>query len=297
MGDSGELAAELACRDGVITTDRAMACGLTPAQIRHRVRTGAWKHVAHGVYRSASHEYSEAALVRAAVAAHGAVADRTTAAWWHGLQGECETPLTLAVRDSRRPATWTECPVDAIVRRYHPTDVIDLRGLAVTALAITVLTAAAQVSDGARVIDRALQRQPVTLADLTAAADRNAGLRGLAEARRLLKIAGGDTESAAERAFLALVKGERITGWVLQYRFGRWPVDIAWPVEKVAVEIDGWSYHHGVDQFDRDRRKRNALSAAHWIVLSFTWHQLTYEPGDCLRQLAEALAERRAELS
>lgn len=70
----------------------------------------------------------------------------------------------------------------------------------------------------------------------------------------------------------------------------------AWPAERIAVEIDGWAFHHGVDRFERDRRKRNALSAAGWIVLAFTWHQLRYEPEYCLRRVVEALAERRAGL-
>lgn len=84
---------------------------------------------------------------------------------------------------------------------------------------------------------------------------------------------------------------------MLQHRFGRWSIDVSWPEEKVAVEVDGWAFHHGVEQFDRDRRNRNALSTAKWIVLSFTWHQLTYEIEECLRQLTDALAERRGEMA
>ncbi len=295
MGDTGALAAALAQTDGVITAQRALACGLSRAQIEYRVRTGAWKQVGRGVFRSASHEYSEAALVRAAVAAHHGVADRTTAAWWHRLVDELPVPVTLACRNPVTQAGWSACAIDQIRRSYHDADVTQVRGLVVTGLAMTVLTAAAAIPDGARLIDRALQRQPVTVAELTAALERNAGLRGLREARRLLAVAGGDTESAAERLFLRLITAERLTGWVCQYRFGVWPVDFAWPAERIAVEIDGWAFHHGVKQFDRDRRKRNALAAAHWIVLSFTWHQLAYEAEDCLRQVAEALAARRLE--
>lgn len=296
MGDSGDIAAVLAENDGVITAQRAIACGLSRTQIRRRVRNGTWKQVGRGVFRSSAHDYTETALVRAAVAVHHGVADRTTAAWWHGLVDDLASPLTMAALTTAEPSGWTSCEVDQLRRKYHGTDVELVRGLPTTGLAMTVLTACVEVPDGARLIDRALQQHPVTVADLTAALGRNAGLRGLAEARRLIAIAGGDTESAAEREFVGLLHSEEITGWELQYRFGPWPIDVAWPVERIAVEIDGWAYHCGVKQFERDRRKRNALAGAHWIVLAFTWHQLVYEPEDCMRQLVEALAERRLEL-
>lgn len=297
MGDTGDIARELADHDGVVTAERAMACGLSRSQIKSRVQSGEWKRVARGVFRSASHAYTETALVRAAVAAHGGVADRTTAAWWHGLVGTLASPLTLAVPSACRPAGWSGAQVQPVRRRYHSADVGTVRALPVTGLAMTVLTAAAEVPDGARLIDRALQQHPVTVADLDAALERNAGLRMFAAVRRLLEVAGGDTDSAAERLFVSWLKAEKITGWVLQFRFGRWLIDVAWPHERVAVEIDGWAFHHGVKEFERDRSKRNALSCAHWIVLSFTWHQLTYEIEDCMRQVTEVLAARRLELS
>lgn len=292
----GSVAAELAAHDGVITAGRAMACGLTRAQIRTRTESGEWRRVARGVFRSAAHPYTEAALVRGAAAAHGGLVDRSTAAWWHGLVDDLAMPLTLAVPAAAQPRGWSECRVQAVRRRYDAADVTRVRGLPVTRLPMTILTACLEVPDGARLLDGALQTQPVTLSDLTTCLDRNAGRRGFAVVRRLLSIAGGDTESAAERLFVGAVRAERLTGWELQYRFGRWRVDVAWPVEKVAVEIDGWAFHHGVGQFERDRTKRNALAAAGWVVLAFTWHQLTYELEACLRQLIAVLAGRRAEL-
>lgn len=118
----------------------------------------------------------------------------------------------------------------------------------------------------------------------------------MAEARRLVEVAGGDTESAAERLFVDLLRAEEITGWQPQYRVGKWPVDFAWPTERIAVEIDGWAYHQQQRHFERDHRKRNDLVQAGWIVLSYTWHQLNYEVDESMRLLAESLAARRAEL-
>lgn len=297
MGDLGRVAGVLAANEGVITTAQALACGLSRRQIHRRVASGAWKTVSRGVLRSAAHEYTESAMVRAAVAAHRGVADRTTAAWWHGLLTELPAELTIAVHSAPTAARWTGGTVNTVRRRYHPSDIAEVRGLRVTGLPMTVLTAAGELKDGARLIDRALQAQPLTVADLDAALERNAGLRGFTAARRLLAVAGGDTESAAERLFVELCRSERITGWTAQYRFAGWRIDFAWPVERVAVEIDGWAFHHRPDQFDRDHRKRNALVRAGWLVLAYTWHQLTGDPGTCASEVARALADRRAELS
>lgn len=296
MGDTGAIADVLAVHDGVITVAQALACGLTRRQIQRRLATGAWKSVSSGVLRSAAHDYSEAAMVRAATAALGGVADRTTAAWWHGLLSSLPEPLTIAVHSAPTAARWTGGTVDAVRRKYHSSDVELIRGLPVTGLAMTVLGAAVELPSGSTLMDRALQAAPVTVRDLEAALERNAGLRGFVRARRLLRVVSGDTESEAERVFVRLLRAERITGWVPQYRVGPWRIDFAWPAEKVAVEINGWAFHHTPEQAERDHRKRNALTNAGWHALGYTWHQLTGDSGGCMYEIAQALAGRRAEL-
>jgi very-short-patch-repair endonuclease len=39
----------------------------------------------------------------------------------------------------------------------------------------------------------------------------------------------------------------------------------------VAVEIDGFAFHHAPDRFQRDRTRQNALVGLGWTVLRFTW--------------------------
>ena len=55
-------------------------------------------------------------------------------------------------------------------------------------------------------------------------------------------------------------------------------VDIAFPTERLAVEVDGWAWHHDRDRFERDRSRQNALVLAGWTVLRFTWADLTEDP-------------------
>ena len=54
----------------------------------------------------------------------------------------------------------------------------------------------------------------------------------------------------------------------------RWRFDFAWPIYKVAVEVDGGIYSRGRhvrgSGFERDAEKRNAAVMAGWRVLHFT---------------------------
>jgi very-short-patch-repair endonuclease len=76
----------------------------------------------------------------------------------------------------------------------------------------------------------------------------------------------------------------------LGHRCGPYLIDFAFPGAKVAVEIDGWAWHVDHDRFANDRRKGNALVHAGWVVLRFTWHDLTTAPHSVVAQIVAALA-------
>ncbi|MGE0300837.1 MAG: endonuclease domain-containing protein [Pseudonocardia sp.] len=66
-------------------------------------------------------------------------------------------------------------------------------------------------------------------------------------------------------------------------------IDGAFVRARIAVEVDGWASHADVDRFRADRRKGNALLAAGWLVLRFTWHDLTTRPLACVAEIRAAL--------
>jgi very-short-patch-repair endonuclease len=76
-------------------------------------------------------------------------------------------------------------------------------------------------------------------------------------------------------------------------------VDIAFKALRIAVEIDGYEVHRAEnrDQFEHDRRKWSALTAAGWRVLHFTGRHLRDQPewviATIRRTVAEATAARR----
>ncbi len=67
-------------------------------------------------------------------------------------------------------------------------------------------------------------------------------------------------------------------GFVPGLGFRRWQIDIAFPVRRLAVEVDGW-----------DRAKQNALVIAGWTVLRFTWHDIRDRPADTVARIVAAL--------
>ncbi len=58
------------------------------------------------------------------------------------------------------------------------------------------------------------------------------------------------------------------------------------------LEVDGWAWHHAPDRFQRDRARQNALISAGWVVLRFTWLDLTNDPAGVIRQVRDALWKR-----
>jgi len=62
----------------------------------------------------------------------------------------------------------------------------------------------------------------------------------------------------------------------------------------VAVEVDGWAWHHDAARFQRDRVRQNVLVNDGWVVLRFTWHDLTARPAAAVAQIRQSLAASAA---
>lgn len=279
---------------GVVSRAQALACGISARTVGRRVASGAWRTLFPCVYLVAGHRLTDAGEVLAASlwgGRAGTVAG-SAAAFWHGLLAPplFRLDVTLPRSANRRR------PPGIFVRRRDlpPEDRVEVRGIAVTSVGLTVLEAAPRLADGPQFLDRALQRN-LGFDDLHAAYCRNAGARGMAAAGRMLVGCADRADSGAERRFIGLLRRAGITGFVRGLPFGEdYEIDIAFPDAMLAIEFDGWAWHSDVDRFRNDRRKGNALVAAGWTVLRFTWADLTERPGHVVRQIRDALARAGA---
>jgi hypothetical protein len=152
--DSEAWAAEIMARqDGVLSRKQAIGAGMTQGQIRHRLETGRWTMVHPSVYRSADHQFTDAARVRSAGLWGGANAliSGIAAAYWWGLPTPAPKVVEVVIppNEHRRSRPGTR-----IVRRRVPRqDRMWVSAAPVTSLALSVMVASVQLGqDGPAVM-------------------------------------------------------------------------------------------------------------------------------------------------
>lgn len=290
-----ELERLLVRQGGLVTRAQAIAYGVPARTVARRVSSGTWRERFPGVYLVAGHRATPETRVRAAWLWGGARSTVTglAAAFWLGLRPGAPAEVLLAVpptvQRGRRPG------VRLRRRALDPADRVVHRGIVATALPLTVLETSAELGGDAAAafLDRALQRW-VSFAQLHEAYCRVAGSRGIGPAGRLLVAAGDRADSALERRLLRLLREARLPGLVRAAPFGPWTIDLAFPAVQVAVEVDGWAWHSDPERFRTDRRKQNALVAAGWTVLRFTWSDVHDRPGETVGRIRRAVGDRAA---
>ncbi|MGB9280728.1 MAG: DUF559 domain-containing protein [Pseudonocardiaceae bacterium] len=197
--------------------------------------------------------------MRAAVlwAGEDAVAHGVSATWWHDLGPALPAMVEVTVRRGRNPGK--QLGVSVRRRDLSYPDLVAVRDLWVTDLPLTVLEAAIALGpEGSELLDRSLQRR-VKFPAVCRAQCRNHGRRGSAQAAQLLAVAADRAASLAERVLVRLLRAAGITEWKLGYPVLGYVVDLAFPAQRVAIEVDGWAWHVTADRFVDDRRRQNAL--------------------------------------
>lgn len=271
---------------GIISLDEARAAGLTATMISDRVWARRWLRVAPRTYLVAGHRWSDEARVRAAVTSTGGVLHGASAAWWHGMLDELGPKVHVTVPRASNPRP--QAGVRVRRRELSPRDTMVLGGVRVASPALAVLEAAVAVPRGSIFLDRMLQRG-VPLDALLCAHERNAGRSGAKAAGRLLSAASDRAGSEAERVLLRLLRRARVRGLRVGYPVHGYELDVAFPAAWVAVEVDGWAWHHDAQRFASDRVRQNVLTGLGWTVLRYTWHQLNDEPGRVLAEITAAV--------
>lgn len=102
--------------------------------------------------------------------------------------------------------------------------------------------------------------------------------------------------SSLESAFNALAKLAALPPYETEYRFApprRWRFDMAWPEEKVAVELEGgiWTggRHSRGKGMQEDMEKYNAATSLGWKVLRYSTNDLRDKPLVMMEQVKQAL--------
>lgn len=282
----------------VFTAAEARAAGETPAQVRHRIATGAWVLVAgRGLRLADEPAHPRDAALAAWLTWPDGVVCRESALRLHLPQGPtelAETPVHMWVPTRRRafaglvPHRFTLPHDDLETFR-------DGRATALERSAIDALGRMAR-ADADRLLAWLMTRRVVSRDTLEVWLVRHPRMWGNQQLRDLLTGAASGALSAAERRLHELLGAAGIRGWhanvtIRDSRGVIGAVDVLFPGASVAVEVDGRAYH-GAVQFQSDRERRNRMVLAGYLVLHFTWHDLTMRGDVVISQIRAALASR-----
>ena len=299
--DEATILDQMNQQHGLISRRQALAAGMTDAQIGWRLRTGQWEGVGRGVYRhTVSPETPRSRLLAVCLACNGVASHRSAAAL-HGIDGYELDRIEVLVPWQRRPTIRGA--------RFHRTTQmhlakpIDRDGIPCTGIGRTVLDVAAVVDRKQldHTIDAVLRQGLLRLSDLytVLVTHSRQGRTGCGPFREALDERRGDDMiplSAWSRMVSDLLADFGLERPVFEHRIcdpsGELlaQVDLAYPSDRLAIELDSKRWHLNSVSFERDPRRRNALTVAGWTVLTFTWSDYVDRPNQLCNTVAELLA-------
>jgi len=220
----------------------------------------------------------------------GAILSHTTAGWVWEILDTPPSRIHLTVSGRRRS-------LPAI--RIHRTRFLDAtrhRGFPVTKIARTL-------RDLAWVLPGPQLRLLLAEADYRGLLDAHhvyrvlgRGRHGSAALRQALEAHMPElarTYSVLEQRFLELCERSGIELPEVNVHVEGMLVDTVWREERVAVELDGHAAHALRARIENDRRRELVLRAAGFLVLRYTWQQVTLQPDRVVADLRASLARGR----
>lgn len=285
---------------GVISRRQALACGFSDDTIQRRIANGVWSPLGHGTYQVFG-PTSRWALLAAAVAALPAVISHESAADLHHLRSKKSPPtVTIPHRLSNRfGAVVVHESTDLFLEHITTVD-----GLPTTTVARTIFDLARNTSllELRRITDEALVQKRLEHDDLGVVLARigRRGKPGTVAMRKLVTELSSRLvapESELERRAIALLKQAGLRPPTLQLGLpwrtaasGR--VDLAYPIARLIIELDGRQWHSTAESFQRDRQRDNLAQLDGWMVLRFTWDDVNRRPTETVGQVRMALHSR-----
>ncbi|MCW3010098.1 MAG: hypothetical protein JWO90_502 [Solirubrobacterales bacterium] len=288
------IAALAAAQHGVVHRAQLLRAGLTSRRIALRLEHGLLVPLFRGVYAFGHAQLRGRGHLLAATWSGGSDAKLCdlAAAHLHDLRSSSAARVDV-LRPRRAP--WTPQPgVRAhISTTLRPQDVVVVDGIPVTSIARTVVDLAAR--HPARLVERVLDEMVALRVYDQMALDeqlRRPYVRGTRQLGAILRAhVPGTTATKLELEELLLgvcdahgLPRPRCNDWVAGLE-----VDARWPRTPVVAELDSVRFHSSRAAFERDREKQNLLVAAGFVVLRFTWRQLTEDPDGAARAIRSAL--------
>ena len=275
----------------MVTRAQLLDAGVTPDEIKWRVRRGDLIRVHRGVYRVGHRAPSTEASYLAAVLAcgEGAVLSGLAAAHLLGLvKGAAPAPEVIARTERRIEGVKTHR-----ARLLDARETSSVGGIPVTTVPRTLVDIAAELSaeELARACHEAGVRYGATPKAVEAVLARRPNSPG---AKKLRRVIHGDvhvTLSALEAHFLELLRSENLPLPMTNKPAGGRRVDCRWPDHHLTVELDSYRFHNSSQSWEQDRRREREARARGDDFRRYTYGDVFEHPTVMLAELCERLAE------
>lgn len=263
---------------GAVSVQQLHDHGLSRRQVQRRVEGARLLAVHDGVYFVGHVPRSPLAWYMAATLATDGVLSHRSAAALYGIWDHARVPevtTTRRARDQRGLRRhWTRRAPETALRFGIPTTtlqrtLVDLADV----LDADPFEALLRRAEARGLVDRS-QLRPIH------------GRRGYGKLRRAHEL----TRSTAEAAFRRAVREARLPRPAYNARWRGYEIDVLWERQRLAVEIDGFAFHHSRSAFRQDRAKQNALIAAGLRVLRFTYEDVVDRPRRTVADVGRLLA-------
>jgi hypothetical protein len=291
-----------AASGGVVSAEDLGRCGVSTRAAVRRVESGDWSRIGRAFVlapegrRLSDHAWCHILRItygeRARISGHLAMRH---AGWT--LPGESRVVVIPYQPKSAIPGVM-------VLRRADSPAVRGPDGLRFTRRVEALLDSLVVLGSGAAedLLDAALQKRLITPAEFEVAAmsRRGRGKRGAELLAGLVERAMTGSRSEAEQRMAALLKRSRTGPWVPNHPVrdasGRIVAEIDFAHEglRIAIEVDGRAHHSDRRSFERDRERQNHLVLQGWLILRFTWEQITQRPQEVIAAVLAAVAQRAA---
>jgi hypothetical protein len=262
---------------GLVTRAQLKRSGFGDATISRWVRTGRLQRLYPRVY-VVGHRVltTEGRLVASLLyAGPGAALSHASAANWWGLLSHLPRSIHVCAPQRRR---WVP---GVYVHRTRRIERVRHRGLPVTPVARTLLDFAsvAPLESLRRAIAEADYLRLLSFDEIDAVLGRGRpGSAALGRALRRHRPQYARTRSPLEDRFLDLCEKHGIPLPEVNVKALGFEVDALWQEQRVIVELDGQAAHGTTPAVARDRDRELRLRAAGFVVLRYSWHQVTMQP-------------------
>jgi len=267
---------------GVVARAQLLELGLSPGVIDRQIRSGWLRPLLRGIYQVGPVPPALALETAAALAGgpEGALSHTSALALWKLKTRRNGEPIHVTIAGSSRVNTRTVLFHRTKTWRDDERTVVD--GIPVTSVARTLVDVASILGsrEFSHVISSAERLELLSQPQLARLPGRYARRAGMALVRTLVESSCDRPflRSEAERRCVALLVEAGIQRPEVNVSVGPYELDLFWPKEGVAIEVDGYRHHRSRAQFESDRGKDMWLRSKGIEVIRLTWRQITQTP-------------------